>query len=54
MEEVKVVKYYSYIDRKWLYVEVNYETYKYFDSLKKQRKEKRKSRQRRFYSTTLH
>lgn len=41
----KIVKYYDYIHKRWRYIEVNDEVYRYFDSLKKQRKEQRKSRQ---------
>ena len=48
VERNRIVKYYSPIDHRWLYVEVNYETYKYFDCLKKQRREDRKSRQQKF------
>lgn len=49
----KVVKYYDYIHKGWRYIEVNDEVYRYFDSLKKQRKEKRKSRQRLFEESAV-
>jgi len=47
-EENRIVKYYSHIDRRWLYIEVNYETYKYFDREKKKRREDRKSKKQKF------
>ena len=45
MEEERMVKYYSPIDRRWLYIKVNNEVYKYFDREKKRRKAGRKKRQ---------
>lgn len=40
MNGEKIVKYYDYIHKRWRYIEVSDEVYRYFDSLKKQRKEK--------------
>ena len=53
MNTPKIVKYYDYIQKRWRYIEVNDEVYRYFDSLKKQRKEKRKSRQRLFEESAV-
>lgn len=53
MSTLKIVKYYDYIHKRWRYIEVNDEVYRYFDSLKKQRKEKRKSRQRLFEESAV-
>lgn len=53
MNTPKIVKYYDYIHKRWRYIEVNDEVYLYFDSLKKQRKEKLKSRQRLFEESAV-
>lgn len=34
MSTLKIVKYYDYIHKRWRYIEVNDEVYRYFDSLK--------------------
>lgn len=53
MNGEKIVKYYDYIHKRWRYIEVSDEVYRYFDSLKKLRKEKRKSRQRLFEESAV-
>ena len=53
MEGDRIVKYYSEIDHRWLYIDVNYETYKYFDRQKKLRRENRKSRKRKFEESLI-